>query len=62
MRKSILYLSEDTALRFGKTLSWLLIYHVARGWELVETSHHPAVGKTYKLTHLHPISGPTYSA
>jgi len=60
MRKSTLLLTEDTALQFGKTLSWLLIYHVARGWKLVETSHHPAVGKTYTL--VHPTTGITYSA
>jgi len=60
MKKSILLLSEDTALRFGKPLSWLLIYHVARGWTLVKTETHPAVGKMYTL--VHPTIGITYSA
>jgi len=60
MKQSTLLLSEDTALRFGKSLSWLLIYHVSRGWTIVSTTIHPAVGKTYTLSH--PLkTGPTYA-
>lgn len=53
MNKTIIIISDWSAKKQGKSLSWLLVWYVSRGWTLLSThiTSKEEIGKVYTLGH-----------